>query len=91
MYLIGINFRGHKFSRISRVVPVEKNTFRGKKFSRLVQKYCISREEIFAGGQIFGFPCIKKYFHLFGETCFRRKEVKKKHEKRSKKLLSGLQ
>ena len=75
-----LKFRGHKCSRISRVVPVEKNTFRGKKFSRLGQKYYISREDIFAGGQRYGFPCINKNDDLFGETCFRRKEVKKKHE-----------
>ena len=34
-YLNGINFRGHKISRISRMAMEDTNTFRGKKFSRM--------------------------------------------------------
>ena len=56
------------------MVPVEKNTFRGKKFSRLVQKYCISREEIFAGGQRYGFPCINKMMNSLEKRVFAEKK-----------------
>ena len=56
------------------MVPVEKNTFHGKKFSPLVQKYCISREEIFVGGKRYGFPCINKKITSLGKRVFAEKQ-----------------